>query len=230
MADVFELADVAGEAKILHDVHRGRGQRFHVAAERLRAFAEEMLHQQRYIIAPLTQRRQAQTNHVQTVQQVFAKHALFHTFVEILVRCGDDAHVRFHRRLSADAVILAVLQHAQQTHLQIRRHVADFIEEQRAAFGLLKAALSRRLRASERAAFVTEQFRFEQIFRDRRRVDGDERFAFAQAVFVQRARHEFFASTGFAGDEHGHMRLRQAANGAEHILHRCRFAEHFALA
>ena len=107
--------------------------------------------------------------------------------------------------MTTDAVILAVLQHAQQTHLQIRRHIADFVQEQRAAFGLLKATLSCGLRAGERAALVAEQFRFEQIFRDRRRVDRDERLAFAQTVFVQRARDQLFACAGFACDEHRHM-------------------------
>ena len=48
------------------------------------------------------------------------------------------------RRVAADAVVLAVREHAQQAHLQVRRHVADLVEEQRAAFGLLEAAAAQR--------------------------------------------------------------------------------------
>jgi hypothetical protein len=52
---------------------------------------------------------------------------------EVLVRGGDHAHVGAQRVVAADAVELAVRQHAQQARLQVERHVADFVEEQRAA-------------------------------------------------------------------------------------------------
>jgi hypothetical protein len=42
--------------------------------------------------------------------------------------------------VAADAVELAVRQHAQQARLQVERHVADLVEEQGAAVGLLEAA------------------------------------------------------------------------------------------
>ena len=48
------------------------------------------------------------------------------------------------RRVAADAVVLAVREHAQQPHLQVGGHVADLVEEQRAAFGLLEAAAAHR--------------------------------------------------------------------------------------
>jgi hypothetical protein len=47
--------------------------------------------------------------------------------------------------VAADAVELALRQHAQQARLQIGRHVADLVEEQRAAVGLLEAAAALRL-------------------------------------------------------------------------------------
>ena len=43
---------------------------------------------------------------------------------------------------AADGGELALLQHAQQPGLRLGRHVADLVEEQRAAGGLLEAALS----------------------------------------------------------------------------------------
>ena len=53
---------------------------------------------------------------------------------------GDDAHIGADRLAAADGGELAFLQHAQQAGLRFRRHVADFVEEQRAAGGLLEAA------------------------------------------------------------------------------------------
>ena len=106
---------------------------------------------------PLAQRRQPQAHDVEAVQQVLAEEALAHALLEILVRRRDDAHVRRERRVAADAVVLAVGEHAQQAHLQVRRHVADLVEEQRAALGLLEAAAAHRLRAGEGAALVAEE-------------------------------------------------------------------------
>ena len=45
-------------------------------------------------------------------------------------------------------------------------------------------------------------------------------------MLVQRARDEFLAGAALAGDEHRDDALRQAADGAEHVLHRRRLAEH----
>ena len=146
--------------------------------------------------------------------------------LEVLVRGGDDAHVRLHRCVPADAVVLAVGEHAQQAHLQIGRHVADLVEEQRAALGLLEATAARGLRAGERAALVTEQLGLEQVLRNRRRVDRDERPRRAGAVPVQRTGDQLLARTRFAGDQHGDVRLREPPDGAKHFLHRRRLPEH----
>ena len=124
------------------------------------------------------------------MHQVFAKKSLPGAFLEVLVRRCDDAHVRLERRMAADTVILAVGKHAQEAHLKIRRHVTDFIEKQRAAFGLLETAPPRRLRTGERATLVAKELGLEQVLRDRRRVDGDERPRGAWTVTVQRPRHE----------------------------------------
>ena len=140
---------------------------------------------------------------------------------------GDHAHVGLHRLVPADTVEVAIRQHPQQPGLQVERHVADFIEEQGAAFGLLEAAAPRGLGAGEGAALMAEQLRLEQILRDRRRIEGDERLLRARAVLVQRTRDEFLAGARFARDQHRHVRLRQAADGAEHFLHGRRLAEDF---
>jgi hypothetical protein len=50
---------------------------------------------------------------------------------------------------------------------------------------------------------MAEQLRFDQLARDRRHVDGDERPLAALAVIVQRAGNQLLAGAGFAGDHHG---------------------------
>ena len=78
-------------------------------------------------------------------------------------------------RRAAEALELALLEHAQQLGLDGRRHLADFVEKQHAAVGLLDAARLGADRAGEGAALVAEQLRLEQLIRKRRAVDRDER-------------------------------------------------------
>ena len=69
---------------------------------------------------------------------------------------------------------------------------------------------------------MAEQFGLQQVLRDGCGVDGDKRAAGALGMLVQRARHQFLAGTGLAGDQHRDVALRQAADGPEHVLHgRC---------
>ena len=116
------------------------------------------------VVRPLAQRRQAQAHDVEAMQEVLAEQSLAHALLQVLVRGRDDAHVGAQRRVAADAVVLAVRQHAQEAHLQVGGHVADLVEEQRAALGLLEAPAAQRLRAGERAALVAEELGLERSF------------------------------------------------------------------
>ena len=101
--------------------------------------------------------------------------ALLDRVAQVLVGRGDDAHVGLDRRAAADRGVFALLQHAQQAGLRLHRHVADLVEKQRAALGLLEAADRARVGAGEGALLVAEQLALDQIARDRGHVDGDER-------------------------------------------------------
>ncbi len=127
--------------------------------------------------------------------------------------------------MAADPVVMPVEQDAQQAGLQLGGHIADLVEEQGAALGLLETAAALRLGAGEGAAFVAEQFGFEEVLGNRRRVDGDERLVGPRAVAVQGARDQFLAAARFAGDQHGGVRQSQTADGAEDFLHGWRLAE-----
>ena len=72
-------------------------------------------------------------------------------------------------RLAADRRHLALLQHAQQLGLQGEGHVADLVEEQRAAVGLAKLPGAVGDGAGEGAALVAEQLALEQRRRGGRR-------------------------------------------------------------
>jgi hypothetical protein len=116
-------------------------------------------------------------------------------------------------------VTLPLLQHAQQAGLQGQRHVADFIQEQRAAMGLAQAARAAfARRTGEGARRMAEQFRFDEVLGDGGAVDGHKRPLAAWAAGVQGARKHLLAHARFALDEHrnglAHHAARLVGGGA----------------
>ena len=89
-----------------------------------------------------------QRDDVEPVIEILAKLAARLLRVEIAMRGGDHPHVDRNRLRRADRPHFALLQHAQQLDLQRQRHVADLVEEQRAAVGRLEQALVRLDRAA----------------------------------------------------------------------------------
>ena len=69
----------------------------------------------------------------------------------------------------AETIELALLQRAQQFGLQPERHLAHFVEQQRAAVGQFEFARLRIGRAGEGALGMAEQLAFEQSSREMRR-------------------------------------------------------------
>ena len=77
--------------------------------------------------------------------------------------------------VGADGLHLAVLEEPQQQRLHAQAHLADFVEEQRAAVRQLQLAELVAVGAGEAALHVAEQLRFEQRLGQARAVDRDER-------------------------------------------------------
>ena len=102
---------------------------------------------------------------VQAIEKIFAKSFFFDFLVKIFVGRSENSHVRIDRASSAEPFELAVLQHAQQLHLNGRTDLADLIEKQRAAVGQFESAFLAGIRAGEGALLISEQFGFEKRIR-----------------------------------------------------------------
>ena len=76
-----------------------------------------------------------------------------------------------------------------------------------------------RRRAGECALLVSEQFAFQQIFRNRRAVDLDERPGGALRVLVNGAGDQIFSDAAFAAEQHGGIGRRDALDQRQHGLH-----------
>ena len=78
----------------------------------------------------------------------------------------------------------ALLQRAQQLDLHLYRYLADLVEEQRAAVRELEAPRFARHGARERPTLVSEKLALDELLRDGRTVDLDERLLLAARVLV----------------------------------------------
>src|SRR5262249_16189989 len=164
--------------------------------------------QRQDVLGPLAQRRNRDRDDVEPIEEVLAELALFHHRLERAVRGGDDPDVDLDVPRAADTLEHAFLQAAEQLRLTVRRHLADLIEEQRAAIGELHQPLLPPARVGEGAFLVAEQLALEERLRDRRAVDFHERAVAARALVVQTFRDELLAGSALAMNED---RVRLAA-------------------
>ena len=102
------------------------------------------------------------------------------------------------------------------------RDLANLVEEERPAVGLLEAALAPADRARERALLVAEELALEERLGERRAVELHEgRLSLRGAVLVDRLRDELLARPALAGDEHARLGRRDLLDDVEDRLH-CR--------
>ena len=130
----------------------------------------------------LPERRQRDRHDVQAIEEIGAEPALLHLLFEIAIGRGDDADVDADVRRAADPLERLFLEKPQQLGLEQRHHLADFVEEQRAAVRHLDQAALLPVGAGERAPLVPEQLAFEQRLRKRRAGDIHERLAGARGL------------------------------------------------
>ena len=183
---------------------------------------EEVPRQRRDVVDARPQRRQAQRYDVQPVEQVLAKPPGVDQAAQVLVGCGDDADVGTLDPRAADRGEVARLEDAEQPRLRVERHVTDLVEEQRAPLRLLEPPRRARRSSGEGTALVPEQFGLDQLARDRRHVDRNERCPPARPHVVDRARDQFLAGPALAEDHHRQRRRHDTRDRAVDFLHRRR--------
>ncbi len=106
-----------------------------------------MVRQQRNIVGTLAQRRKLNGNDIQAVIKILAKLSLGDGFSQVLIGCGEHAHVHRQPFLTTDAADLMLLKDAQQARLHVRADTADLIEKAGSALGFFEHAFFIRNRA-----------------------------------------------------------------------------------
>ena len=135
------------------------------------------------------------------------------------IRGRDDAHVDADRLVVADAGDLVLFQHAEQLDLRAHRHVADFVEEQRAAVGELERADAVAVGVGEGPFHVAEQLALDEVLGHGGAVEGDDPLPLAGAVLVDGLGDQLLAGAAFAGDQHGGVGRGDPLEPVDHRLH-----------
>ena len=164
------------------------------------------------------------------MEEVAAKFVFLDEVFEIAVRGHDDADVDFDGFVAADALDFAFFEDAQEFGLHGDGHIANFVEEERAAFGLFEFAEVAAGRAGEGTFFVAEEFGLDEFGGDGGAIQGDESIFMAGGFFMDGAGDEFFAGAGFAKDADARFAGGDAIDLREELFHRGAAADEFVFA
>src|SRR5690606_35025725 len=107
------------------------------------------------------------------------------------------------------------LQGPEQAYLHARRHLTDLVEEKRPSVGEHEFAGAIDERTGEGAANVSEEFRFNQAFRERPAVYRNEGAGKTLALFMNEACEALLAGAAFARDQNIGARAGGLARAVE---------------
>jgi hypothetical protein len=138
---------------------------------------------------------------------------------QITVGGGDDPDIDLDRLIASHAVDLAIFQYPQQFLLKWQRHVAELIQKESAAIGVLELALALAVGPGVSPRFVAEEFIFEQVFVEGGTVERHEGLVLPRAVEVQCLGRQFLARARLALDEHATIGGGELLEAVEHRMH-----------
>ena len=121
---------------------------------------------------------------------------------------ADHADVHLPALLPTDPANGPRLERPEQLRLELERQGADLVEEERASVGQFEQPRLGRDGAGKGAPLVAEQLALEQVGRDGRAIDLDERLGGASAAVVNGARKQLFPGTGLAADQDRDVAMR----------------------
>ena len=142
---------------------------------------------------------------------------------------AHDADIDLERARSAEALELALLEHAQDLGLRDQREVGHLVEEERAAVRELEASFLASRGAGERALLVSEQLGLEERLGQRRAVDGDERAVAPSRALVDRARHQLLPGAALALDQNRRRAVGDLLDEGQHAAEGGARADHLPL-
>ncbi len=164
-------------------------------------FLQEGGDKQWYIALAFAQRGKLDLDNIEPEIQILAECSGLNRGIEVAICRGDDADVDAATLRRADRLYLTLLQGAQELGLQIHRHVADFVQKERAAVGGLEQTLLAMKRAGKRTLDVAEQLGFNQSRNEGRAIDGNKRLLFTRTREMHALGHQLLTCAALSQDQ-----------------------------
>src|SRR6185436_14902782 len=182
--------------------------------------SDEVVDERRNVLRPLAERRDDELERVQTEVEILAEPLLPDHRLEIAIGRRDDARVHGDVDGAAHAPKPLHLEGAEELRLEVRAHLADLVQEERAEMGHLHEALLRLLGVGEGARLVSEELALEEILRNGATVELHEGAVPTRAPVVDLPREELLPDPRLALKEHGRGRaLRHLRDGLDDLVH-----------
>ena len=153
---VLQLSDVARPAERGQAVQRCRLDAGEPASQARRQAAGKR-RQQGDVLPPISQWWQMDGEYAEPIVQIVAEASALDRLFERPVGRGDQPDVDPPGLGGAQTLELALLEDPQQRHLHVEGELADFVEKERRAVGLLEAPDAPLAGTGEGAVFVAEQ-------------------------------------------------------------------------
>ncbi len=163
---------------------------------------QKHLRQRHNIFLSLPECRQGDMNGIDAIIQILPEPAFTHQLLQIHIGSANQADIDGLRLIAAHPYDAPVLNSTKQLRLQVQRNIADFIQEQRPAIGLLELANVVCMSIGECALHVAEQLTFKEGFRNGTRINGHHRLAAPEAMCVYLPRQHILACAVLAGNQH----------------------------
>src|ERR1700731_2000206 len=119
---------------------------------------DKVFQQHQNVVLTFAKRGNLDREYVQPVVEVRAKCPVCHGGFQIAIRCRYDAYLGLNGLRAADAFEFTFLQHPQECNLSIKRHLADFVQENGSSVRQFKSTEAALHRPGERALFVAKEF------------------------------------------------------------------------
>src|SRR6185295_18369618 len=180
---------------------------------------QQRLRQKGNIIQTLSERRQGDGNHSETVVQILTESTLAHGRPKIHIGRGQDS--RIHRDFfpASQPDDPLILKEAQQFHLQWRRQFSDLVEKENSTLRRFDPPSSLDMGTRKCPAFMTKQFSLQEILGNCATIDRHEGARNSRPSLMDGPGYQFLSGAALSDDEDGEVRAGDLANGLKHFLH-----------
>src|SRR5215469_156968 len=198
LQQVLKLANIARPLPALQRFHGLVGNLLDLLAHATGMRGDKMAHQHRNVFDTIAEGRRANGKHLQAVIEVGAELFFSNHLSQVAIGGRNQPDVHLYGTRTAEPLALALLQRAQQLGLQLERHLAALVQEQRAFVRQLNPAQLTGNGAGKRTLLVAEELALQQARGDGRAIELDEGAIAARAQAVNGAREQFLSRAGFA--------------------------------